>query len=171
MILWKLKLAKLDALTLRLELSDDQSVHHPLFLSSTPSPGYQQQQPKKQHCLRNDSKQTREHQFTSSIPNYLMYNITSSARTWHVCNRNISGQHTYSRRIWNHSKITFQWKLVTWSPSREGTGCALVKQRPQYVRFNVKNWNMQMSSGFSQYLQNICEISPGFNLDIPISHV
>lgn len=106
--------------------------------------------------------------------NYFMYNITSSARTWHMCNRNISGQHTpkwNSRRIWNHSKITFEWKLVTWSPSREGTGCALVKQRPQYVRFNVKNWNMQMSSGFSQYLQNICEISPGFNLDIPISHV
>ena len=30
---------------------------------------------------------------------------------------------------------------------------------------------MQMSSGFSEYFQNICEIYPGFNLDIPISHV
>lgn len=59
MILWKLKLAKLDALTLRLELSDDQSPIDSLFLSSTPSPGYQQQQkqPKKytKSCLRNDS--------------------------------------------------------------------------------------------------------------------
>lgn len=51
---------------MRLELSDDQSVHHPLFLSSTPSPGYQQQQPK--NNIVSEMIQSRQQNINLPVP-------------------------------------------------------------------------------------------------------
>ena len=67
---------------MRLELSDDQSVHHPLFLSSSPSPGYQQQQPK--NNIVSEMIQSRQQNINLPVPYQLFY------EQYHIIRQNMT---------------------------------------------------------------------------------
>lgn len=128
----KTKLAKLDALTLRLEfkwwsIGPHQpyihyfcQVHPVLDINNNAN---NQKQHWNSGFIMSGSKNRTKHKYTSSIPNYSMYNITLSHHPpeHDMCNRTISGQHTPK---WNSREVlpqvniksfqnNFEWKLVT----------------------------------------------------------
>ena len=109
--------------------------------------------------------------------NQVMYNISNPQKVYpYVSNLIVQSIYVFCwsscmRTAESFQDDTYMSESITYLKLFRRDWVCLVKKRPQHVRFNVRNWNMQMSPGFSQYFRNICEIYPGFKLDIPISHV
>ena len=156
----------------------DSPAAHRITIPSAPSPRWISinRQPKIETSF---FVETIEQSIDISVYHYnqVMYNIWNPQKVYpYVSNLIVQSKYVFCwsscmRTAESFQDDTYMSESIIYLKLFRRDWVCLVKKRPQLVRFNVRNWNMQMSPGFFQYLRNICEIYPGFKLDIPISHV